>query len=222
MTIEEKIFRKTKPSVKRLEEYGFQKKGASYFYSKPILEDSFEIEVKVGPLGLPEGRVYDSFSEEEYVAYRIQGADGTFVGKIRNEFISLLKDIRDHCFARTPFQFDQTNRIAEQIRARYGEEPEFPWENRPGHGVFRNRNTKKWFSIVMNIDRSKLDKGKSGEVEIINLKLRPDQVKEALARDGFYPAYHMNKKNWVSIVLDGTLSDESIMDLIERSHFFTV
>lgn len=74
----------------------------------------------------------------------------------------------------------------------------------------------------MNIDRSKLDKGKSGEVEIINLKLRPDQVKEALARDGFYPAYHMNKKNWVSIVLDGTLSDESIMDLIERSHFFTV
>ena len=34
--------------------------------------------------------------------------------------------------------------------------------------------------------------------------------------------YHMNKQHWITIVLDDTVSDSIIMNLIEESHQFTV
>jgi len=31
---------------------------------------------------------------------------------------------------------------------------------------------------------------------------------------GFLPGYHMNKKNWLSILLDGTVSDDQILIIL--------
>lgn len=72
----------------------------------------------------------------------------------------------------------------------------------------------------MNIDKNKLDSTKRGEIEVINIKL-DDKVQESLNINGIYPAYHMNKKSWVSVILDDTLSDEKIMELIELSHSYS-
>ena len=36
--------------------------------------------------------------------------------------------------------------------------------------------------------------------------------------EGIYEAYHMNKKSWVSIVLNDTVSDEIIIKLIDNSY----
>ena len=35
------------------------------------------------------------------------------------------------------------------------------------------------------------------------------------------PAYHMNKKHWISIILDGSMTDEEIGRLIEDSYALT-
>ena len=51
----------------------------------------------------------------------------------------------------------------------------------------------------------------------MNVKLDKDEITELLKTRGFYPAYHMNKKNWITILLDDTISDEVIMCLIEKS-----
>ena len=68
----------------------------------------------------------------------------------------------------------------------------------------------------MNIDKSKLDSNTKGEVEIINIKT--NRVEELLNKKGFYPAYHMNKKYWITIILDESLSDKEIMELISESY----
>ena len=35
---------------------------------------------------------------------------------------------------------------------------------------------------------------------------------------GFLPAYHMNKQNWISIILDGSVPDDKIFPLLELSY----
>ena len=72
----------------------------------------------------------------------------------------------------------------------------------------------------MNISIGKISQG-DYEVEIINVKLNEEKIKKLLKQKGFYQAYHMNKKNWISIILDNTLSDDEIMSYIEESHRFT-
>ena len=67
------------------------------------------------------------------------------------------------------------------------------------------------------IDKSKLDND-SGEVEIINVKLNSEKIKDLLKQKGFYKAYHMNKTEWISIILNDTLSDKEIIDLIDESY----
>ena len=42
------------------------------------------------------------------------------------------------------------------------------------------------------------------------VKVGKDQLDTLLARDGIYPAFHMNKKSWVSIIFDGTPADDEI------------
>ncbi len=52
---------------------------------------------------------------------------------------------------------------------------------------------------------------------MINVKADKDQVDTLPARDGIHPAYHMYKKCRVSIILDGTLTDEEIRRRIDES-----
>lgn len=61
----------------------------------------------------------------------------------------------------------------------------------------------------------KLEKGREGLVETVNLK--HDQIADLLSNKGIYPAFHMNKRYWISVALDDTLSDEMVMELIEKS-----
>lgn len=73
----------------------------------------------------------------------------------------------------------------------------------------------------MNIYKSKIDKKCTGEVEVINIKLDEQKVSTLLNKKGFYPAYHMNKRNWITIILDNTLTDEEIIEYIKTSHKYT-
>lgn len=103
------------------------------------------------------------------------------------------------------------------IYEKYQVIPEFLWSTAPNYGVFRNAKSEKWFGIVMNIDKSKIIPSQTGEIEVLNLKL-DDDVPKYLKINGIYPSYHMSKKNWVSIILDDTLSDEEILKLVAISY----
>ena len=56
-----------------------------------------------------------------------------------------------------------------------------------------------------------------GEIEILNLKL-DEQVEKYIIKKEIYPSYHLSKKNWISIILDNTLTDKEIIKLVEISY----
>ncbi|MBR1619951.1 MmcQ/YjbR family DNA-binding protein [bacterium] len=67
-----------------------------------------------------------------------------------------------------------------------------------------------------------MQKNKKGLVEVGLIKLSAENVEKILKQEHIYPGWHMNKKYWITVILDNSLSDEKIMELIEESHSFTV
>ena len=121
------------------------------------------------------------------------------------------------------YQSDQTNNIIAHIRAEYGAEPEFLWPERsPTYCIFRHSNNKRWFALVGDVSRKSLGLDSSEKVEIINLKFDAGQALEfAENAEHIYPAYHMNKRNWITVVLNNSLPDEAIFELIKKSYLLT-
>ena len=217
MSIESEIFKKYIPNNNKLIKYGFKKSNNSYKFSKNFMNNAFRADIVIDNKGQVIGKVIEIELNEEYTIFRMENAIGEFVNTVRDEYIKILKDIASSCFEKEEFIFGQTNRITRLIKEKYKVTPEFLWSKFPGFGVFRNAKSKKWFGIIMNIDKGKIISDKSGEIEILNVKL-DDNIQNYLGVEGIYPSYHLNKKNWISIILDDTLSDKEIMDLIDISY----
>lgn len=220
MNIENEIFKKSVIDYNKLIAYGFKKLDKKYILSKNILSDSFRVEVEISNTGVVKGKIIDLSFKEEYINYRIESQTGDFVNRIREEFENILIDIRENCTTKNYFITTQANRITNLIIKQYHDIPEFAWDKFPQYGIFRNPNNNKWYGLIMNINKSKIDNG-NDEVEILNIKLEPEKIKSLLNRKGFYKAYHMNKENWITILLDDTIKDEEIISYIEESHKFT-
>jgi len=220
MNLEEEIFRKSVLLYDKLIPFGFQMENGCYTISKNILKDSFQMIVTVSKENNITGKIIDLEFKEEYTNFRLKDQKGEFVNRVREEFINFLKEIKLYCTSTNLFLYDQTNRITKEILKIYQNDSEFLWEKAPGYGVFRNPQNKKWYAIIMNIKKDYIDKGDE-EVEILNVKLPKEEIEELLKRNGFYEAYHMNKKNWITILLDDTLEDGKILEYIKKSHHLT-
>ena len=61
----------------------------------------------------------------------------------------------------------------------------------------------------------------TGQIEILNVKCDPDMAGFLVSGKGILPGYHMNKKNWISILLDGTVEKEQILALLDQSYLLT-
>ena len=216
MSIESDIFKRVCVDLKKLEKYGFKKKFNNYVYEENFLNDDFKAIITVDYEGNVFGKVVDLSINEEYMNIKTE-MQGEFVNKVRESYIDILTKIRDNCFEVNHFIFKQSNIVNNYIKNKYGSNPEFLWNKFPLYAVYRNKNNKKWFSIIMNLDRSKLDNNK-GEVEVINLKLDACEIQELLKCKGFYKAYHMSKTDWITVILDGTLGDDLVFSLIDKSY----
>ena len=118
----------------------------------------------------------------------------------------------------------QASNITTHIRNEYGAEPEFLWPERyPTYCIFRHDGNKKWFALIGRIEWKSLGRDGKELVDIINLKFDNGQALDfAENTPGVYPAYHMNKKHWITIALDGTLSNEMVMELVKKSYLLTI
>lgn len=217
MNIENEIFKRGNINIDKLTKYGFIKDKCNYVYEKEILDNTFKIKIIIDNKNNIIGKIYDLFTNEEYLSHKIKDNNGKFVSSVREEYENLLMDIYNNCFDKENFIYKQTNRITSLIKDKYNVAPEFLWSSFPGYGVFRNKQNNKWFGIIANVDKSKIIKNKKGMVEVINVKL-DNEVDKYLKINGIYPAYHMSKKSWVSIILDDTLTDKEIIELIDLSY----
>ena len=111
--------------------------------------------------------------------------------------------------------------IYKLIFERYEAEPEFMWKEDPRFGVFRHFDNRKWFAIIMDVKPALLKMSGEETVDIINVKIDPADIYDLLQIDGILPAYHMNKKHWVSVVLDGRVKLTTIIKLLDVSFELT-
>lgn len=109
--------------------------------------------------------------------------------------------------------------LFEWVKETYGTEPDYPWND--WNCVLRHKHNNKWYALIMEINESKL--GLSGEriVDVVNVKCDPLLIGSLRQQKGFFPAYHMNKDRWISIILDGTVPSEEIKNLISFSYELT-
>lgn len=106
-------------------------------------------------------------------------------------------------------------------RENFNAEPEYLWSKLPDYAVLRHHNGDKWFGIVMNVEGSKLGLKTDDKVDVLDVKVRPEFIGSLRQKEGFLPAYHMNKEHWVSVILSGPLSENEIYELLDDSHKLT-
>ena len=108
--------------------------------------------------------------------------------------------------------------VEEYIRNQYGVEPDYPWDN-DDSAVYRHIDSRKWFALVMFVRRDRL--GLEGEdiTPALNLKIKDPILHDMLVHEeGIIPAYHMNKQHWITVLLDGTVEQSKIFNLIDVSY----
>lgn len=224
MTIEEKIFKRKIFIPDLMIRYGFKENEEDYTFESDFMDGEFHAIINVKKDGSVIGTVIDKMNDEEYLQIRRESHAGSFVNSVIKEYEKLLSLVAEACCEDKFFSSDQANRITDSIKQKYNVEPSFPWKQKQykSYGTFRHLDNGKWFAIIMDLKLSILDENKGKEsVDIINLKVNPDYLKELVKIDGIYPGYHMNHKNWISITLDNKLSDEQIMELLSESFSLT-
>ena len=109
--------------------------------------------------------------------------------------------------------------VTDYIRSQYGVDPDHPFDKDTDSSVFRHADNRKWFGLIMNVSGVKLGLGTTVSINIINLKIDDPVFRDMLIQQpGIIPAYHMNKKQWITVFLDGTVQKERVYDLIDASY----
>lgn len=122
-------------------------------------------------------------------------------------------------------QTDLTTReeIENYIYNKYKVEPEHPWVQYPGYSAFKEKLSGKWFAVIMDIERCRLgfsnEKISEEPVCIINVKASPELILMLAGTPGFFPGYHMNKRHWLTILLDGSVPEDQVKNYIDGSYY---
>ena len=205
--------------------YGFSKVDGHYVYETLFMDGAFRAKLSVSDDGSFVGEVTDLMNDEIYAHLRMESFDGPYVNSVRSAYMGVLSDIAEKCCTDVLFYSEQANRITAWILEHYGVRPDFPWDEKPHRtsGVFRHSDSRKWFGLIMNLRLGQLLKnGDKTPVDVMNLKIDPYYDGASLRTvPGIFEAYHMNHKSWISVLLDDTLDDRSVMILVETSFNLT-
>ena len=98
----------------------------------------------------------------------------------------------------------------------YGTSPDYPFDDDLETAVLRHAENRKWYALVMKVPRRKFGFESDAVVDVVNLKLPTEMFGSFGATDGVYPAYHMNKLHWISVLLPDA-PDELVQFLVNVS-----
>lgn len=200
-------------SKEQLLQFGFEEEAEKLIYRKEILDSSFVIEIVfVDSQLLVE--VYDLEFAEIYSLFSVDSAVGETVQNIREHVENLLRSILGLA--------DQSGKISSEVIDycnKYGGNHVNPFKKNPDILAFVNEKNK-WYALLSDVEYNKLNKNTdtTTKVKILNLKYPTDNILDIIDNKNIFPAYHMNKKHWISIVLDKNIKLETIKELIDISY----
>ena len=201
-------------SKEKLLQYGFKEEAEKLIYRKEILDSSFLIEIVFVNSQLVI-EVYDLEYDEIYSLFSVDSAVGETVQNIREHVEKLLSSILGLA--------DESGKISSEIidycNDKYGENHVNPFKKHPDILAFVNEKNK-WYALMSNVEYNKLNKTSNiiTKVKILNVKYPTDNISDIIDNQNIFPAYHMNKKHWISIVLDKNIKLEMIKELIDISY----
>ena len=202
-------------SKEQLKGFGFKEEEKKLIYRKETLDGSFSIElVFVDSQLLIE--VYDLEFDEIYSLFSVDSAVGETVQNVREYVENLLSSILGLA--------DESGNINLEVIDycnKYGGNHVNPFKKHPDILAFVNEKNK-WYALFLDVDYSKLNKNTdiTTKVKILNVKYPTDKILEIIDNKNIFPAYHMNKKHWISIVLDENIKLKIIKELIDISYSF--
>lgn len=109
--------------------------------------------------------------------------------------------------------------LFEWVLETYGTKPDYPWND--WNAVLRHGENNKWYGLVMEISEKKLGLQGDRIVDVLNVKCDPILIGTLRRQKGLFPAYHMNKDSWISVLLDGSVPANEVKDLLELSYQLT-
>ena len=108
--------------------------------------------------------------------------------------------------------------LIKYISEKYGDELEFLWEKFDDNAIWRNKNSKKWYATLFCITADKLGLDDNKRIEVTNMMFQKDRIDEIVNNKTIFPAYHMNKRSWITIKLDDEVDMETVYELIDNSY----
>lgn len=202
---------------KKLLDYGFTKKENSYYYEKNISNNQFKVVVELTK-EKPTSKVIDLASKEEYILVDVTNSTGEFVGKIREEYESILNDITSKCTDKNKLKNNQVESVIKYIKENYNDDLEYLWEKFPEYAVWRNKKNNKWYGVLLVIPENKLGLDSDKKIEVIDLRYQKEDIKNIIDNNKVFQGYHMNKNSWITIKLDGSVDLKEIYKLVENSY----
>ena len=218
MDIIQSIFKRKTVNFEKLINYGFSKKADIYSYSTVLPASGFTMTVSITEQGEISSMVTDPALNEPYVLHLADNAAGSFVGGVKYEYEQILTDIADKCFEHDVFKTEAAKDMIKYVRSKYGSELEYLWQKFPDNAVVRRNDNQKWYAAFLTVSRRKLGFASDETAEIIDLRMTPENIEKNVDNVKILPGYHMNKKHWVTICLDGSVPLDEICRLTDESY----
>ncbi|MCR4880429.1 MAG: MmcQ/YjbR family DNA-binding protein [bacterium] len=183
----------------------------------PVMKGEFELHIEIISPNIVKTKMLERDTHEPYTLHLTSEA-GTFVGQVREEYERVLGDICEKCFEYDVFKTQQSRKLIEHIYEKYKGELEFLWEKSPDAAIVRRKDNKKWYIVFMVIKKDRLGIDSQEPIEVIDIRVKTENMPELLEQGNIYPGYHMNKKHWITIILDGSVSLVEIYKLLDKSY----
>lgn len=209
---------KKRVNIEKLRQYGFKKNKDRYSYSVDIMNGEFTLNIDITDETEIRTELIEKAFNEPYTLHLVESAEGTFVGQVREQYEKIIDEIKEKCFEIKAFEWEYSYKILDYAKEKYNSPAEYLWAKFPRNAVCRRQDNQKWYFALLSVQGSKIGLKTDEIVELVDLRAPIDDVPKLLKQQNIYPAYHMNKKHWVTIILDGSMPLNEIYKFIDQSY----
>lgn len=208
------ILNSARPLKEKLKSFGFIEADGFLCLKKKIASGEFYTKITLSEKSVS-AEVFETLTDEKYVLFDVKSASGAFVGQIRTEVQQLIDVIRKNCFDSQ----DIRQQYVDFLHSEFSAPGDTPWSDEGDFtsSVYRCPNGK-WFALVMKIKFKNLGFESDEPVWAVNLKADAKAISELTDKKSIFPAYHMNKKYWITVLLTSVTDYTQLCELTRKSY----
>ena len=214
----ETLFSDRKAIPEALINYGFEQVDGRYVYKTTLAKGQMLLKVTIDGDGAVKTDLFDNETGDKYVLHLLEHAPGSFVGLLNEEYEAVLRHIEAACFEKDLFRSEQALQLIDYVRQKYGDELEYLWDKFPKYAVWRRKDSRKWYGILLTVSADRLGLNSMEMMEILDLRIEPTELTELIDEEKYFFGYHMNKKHWLTIWLNESVPLEEICKRLDKSY----